>query len=45
MIGEDKDKDIIIQLKQERVVDIQICHCRMCDGENSLSNQPIKNYQ
>lgn len=46
MIGEDKDKDIVISLKSERVVDIQICQCRMCDGEKSLTNgQSVKNYQ
>lgn len=44
--GEDKDKDIVISLKQERVVDIQICQCRMCDGELSLSsNIVVKDYQ
>ena len=41
-----EDKDIVILLKQERVVDIQICQCRMCDGEQSLSSDiSVKNYQ
>ena len=43
MMGE--DREILISLKQEHIIDIQICQCRMCDGELSLPNDyKVKNY-